>query len=96
MKFGFLFVVYLNSAILICQSTDISNCFRGFLRLRDNVSRLILLGEGAGCGVADGAFKLVTLNPNPLPMRGVESSKTTLSHQSFITDRSKMVLQLWF
>ena len=56
----------------------------------------ILLGEGAGCGVADGALKLVTLNPNPLPMRGVESSKTTLSHQSSITDRSKMVLQLWF
>ena len=25
---------------LICRSTDISKCFRGFLRLRDNESRL--------------------------------------------------------
>ena len=31
---------FLNSAYLICRSTDISKCFRRFLRLPDNESRL--------------------------------------------------------
>ena len=35
--------VFLHSANLICRNTDISKCFRGFLRLRDNESRLYLL-----------------------------------------------------
>ena len=34
---------FLNSAHLICRSTDISKCFNGSLRLRDNESRLYLL-----------------------------------------------------
>ena len=34
---------FLNSAHLICRSTDVSKCFNGSLRLRDNESRLYLL-----------------------------------------------------
>ena len=33
---------FLNSAHLICRSTDISKCLRGSLRLRDNESRLYI------------------------------------------------------
>ena len=40
MKFGCLIGIFLNSANLICRSTDISKCFRGSLRVRDNESRL--------------------------------------------------------
>ena len=39
-EFGCSFGIFLNSANGICRSTDISKCFRGFLRLRDNKSRL--------------------------------------------------------
>ena len=39
-KFGFSIGIFLNSPNLICRSTDISKCFRGSLRLRDNESRL--------------------------------------------------------
>ena len=42
MKFGCSFGIFLDSAHLICRSTDISKCFRGFLRLRDNESRLYM------------------------------------------------------
>ena len=42
MKFGCSFGIFLNSALLICRSTDISKCFSGSLRLRDNESRLYL------------------------------------------------------
>ena len=41
-KFGCSIGIFLSSANLICQSTDISKCFRGSLRLRDNESRLYL------------------------------------------------------
>ena len=34
--------IFLNSAYLICRSMDISKCFRGSLRLRDNESRLYM------------------------------------------------------
>ena len=37
-KFGCSICIFLNSAKLICRSTDISKCFRGSLRLRDNKS----------------------------------------------------------
>ena len=40
MKFGCSIGIFLSSAHLICRSTDISKCFRGSLRLRDNESRL--------------------------------------------------------
>ena len=40
MKFGFSIGIFLNSAHLICRSTDISKRFGGSLRLRDNESRL--------------------------------------------------------
>ena len=40
MKFDCLIGIFLNSANLICQSTDISKCFRGSLHFRDNESRL--------------------------------------------------------
>ena len=43
MKFGCSFGIFLNSAHLICRSTDISKCFSGSLRLRDNESQLYLL-----------------------------------------------------
>ena len=43
MKFGFSIGIFLNSANLICRSTDISKCFRGSLRLPDNESRLYLI-----------------------------------------------------
>ena len=43
MKFGCSIGIFLNSANLICRSTDISKCFRGSLRLRDNESRLYCL-----------------------------------------------------
>ena len=39
-KFGCSVGICLNSANPICRSTDISKCFRGSLRLRDNESRL--------------------------------------------------------
>ena len=39
-KFGCSIGIFLNTAHLICRSTDISKCFRGSLRLRDNESRL--------------------------------------------------------
>ena len=42
MKFGCSIGIFLKSAKLICRSTDISNCFRGSLRLRDNESQLYL------------------------------------------------------
>ena len=42
MKFGCSTGIFLNTANLICQSTDISNCFGGSLRLRDNESRLYM------------------------------------------------------
>ena len=42
MKFGCLIGIFLNSANLICRSTDISKCFRGSLRFRDNESRLYI------------------------------------------------------
>ena len=44
-KFSSSIGIFLNSANLICRSTDISKCFRGSLRLRDNESRLYF---GAG------------------------------------------------
>ena len=40
MEFGCSFGIFLNSAHLICQSTDISKCFSWSLRLRDTESRL--------------------------------------------------------
>ena len=40
MKFGCSIGIFLNTSHLICRSTDISKCFRGSLRLRDNESRL--------------------------------------------------------
>ena len=42
-KFVCSFGIFLNSANLICRSTDISKCFRGSLRLRDNESRLYFI-----------------------------------------------------
>ena len=39
-KFGCSNAISLNSANLICRSPDISKCFRGSLRLRDNESPL--------------------------------------------------------
>ena len=39
-EIGCLIGISLNSANLICRSTDISKCFRGSLRLWDNRSRL--------------------------------------------------------
>ena len=42
-KFGCSIGIFLNSANLICRRTDISKCFRGSLRLRDNESRLYVL-----------------------------------------------------
>ena len=44
-KFGCSFGIFLNSAHLICRSTDISKCFSGSLRLRDNESRLYMYLE---------------------------------------------------
>ena len=41
-KFGCSIGIFLNSAHLICRSTDISKCFRGSLRLRDNESPVYL------------------------------------------------------
>ena len=41
-KFGCSIGIFLNTAHLICRSTDISKCFRGSLRLRDNESRLYM------------------------------------------------------
>ena len=41
-KFGCSTGIFLTSANLICRSTDISKCFRGSLRLRDNMRRLYM------------------------------------------------------
>ena len=40
MKCGCSNIFFLNTINLICRSTDISKCFRGSLRFRDNESRL--------------------------------------------------------
>ena len=40
MKFGCSTGIFLSSANLICRSMDISKCFRGSLRLRENESGL--------------------------------------------------------
>ena len=40
MKFGCSIRIFVNTAHLICRSTDISKCFRGSLQLLDNESRL--------------------------------------------------------
>ena len=46
MKFGCSICTFLSSANLICRGTDISKCFRGSLRLRDNESvDCIFLGK---------------------------------------------------
>ena len=37
------FIVFLTSATLTCRGTDISKCFREFLGIRDNESRLYLI-----------------------------------------------------
>ena len=37
------FIVFLTSATLICRSTDISECFKESLGIRDNDSRLYLV-----------------------------------------------------
>ena len=42
MKFGCSFGIFIDSADLICRSTDISKYFSGSLRLRDNESRLYM------------------------------------------------------
>ena len=42
MKFGCSIGIFFNSAHLICRSADVSKCFRGSLRLRDNESRLYM------------------------------------------------------
>ena len=39
-KFGCSNYFFLDTTNLICRSTDISKCFRGSLRLRDNENRL--------------------------------------------------------
>ena len=44
MKFG----IFLNSANLVCRSTDISKCFRGSLRLRENETQLYIISEWSG------------------------------------------------
>ena len=54
MKFGCSLGIFLNSANLVCQSTDISKCFRGSLRLRDNESQLYINH------ISDGGMKLTT------------------------------------
>ena len=43
MKFGCSIGIFLNSAYLICRSTNIAKCFRGSLRLRDNESQLYFI-----------------------------------------------------
>ena len=45
MKFGCSIGIFLNSAHLIRRATDISKCFRGSLRLRDNEGRLYVKVE---------------------------------------------------
>ena len=42
MKFGCSNCFFLSTTNLICRSTDISKCFRGSLRFRDNKSRLYI------------------------------------------------------
>ena len=60
-KFGCSIGIFLNTAHLICRSTDISKCFRWSLRLRDNESRLYLLPFSRG----------VTLKGKTLPLLGL-------------------------
>ena len=58
-KFGCSICIFLNSANLICQSTDISKCFRGPLRLRDNESLLYIILHGSSAnGLVSKFFKL--------------------------------------
>ena len=53
MKFGCLIGILRDSAHLICQSTDISKCFRGSLGFRDNESQLYLLNSPFGSWTHD-------------------------------------------
>ena len=64
MKFGCSIGIFLNSTHLICRSMDISKCFRGSPRLRDNESRLhynIFGKEAGGGGGGGGPFELANL-----------------------------------
>ena len=58
MKFGCSFGIFLNLAHLICRSTDISKCFSGSLRLRDNESPLYLPINCYHRGIAEQNMKL--------------------------------------
>ena len=67
MKFGCSFGIFLNSANLICRSTDIWKYFIGSLRLRDNESRLyITSSEGHWAGGIGQSVARLTLVPKVL------------------------------
>ena len=79
--------IFLNTAHLICRSTDISKCFRGSLRLRDNESRLYLLPvsrrvtlKGKSC-LSWGKFFPFRVNPS---LEGIcQLGQQTGSHESY-------------
>ena len=67
-KFGCSIGIFLNSAHLICRSTDISKCFRGSPRLRDNEIRLYNFISKSACkyiafGYLHDTTRLVTQIP---------------------------------
>ena len=67
MKFACLIGIFLNTTNLICRSTDISKCFRGSLRFRDNESRLYFFF---------GFFSEVTLQAVALQMMKADEETT--------------------
>ena len=62
-KFGCSFGIFLNSAHLICRSTDISKCFRGSLRLREHESRLYFPYFLSGLSIAYQINPYIKRNP---------------------------------
>ena len=53
------FTVFLTLSILICRSTDISNCFSDSLGIRDNGSRLYIWDHWAYCGIFENGVLLM-------------------------------------
>ena len=88
MTFGCSIGIFLNSANLICRSTDISKCFRGSLRLRDNESRLYIIQVKHGNQRRNCCLRSVCFRCSKVIQH------TILAHQKVVKLTQKHVLNL--
>ena len=101
MKFGCLICIFLNSANLICRSTDISKCFRGSLQVRDNETRLysqtcnLSMQYYTPCFSAIFFFQRETISRQlGFPVRRTPSLTRPVYIQDSSPDRSMLITQL--